>query len=258
MKVRDKDSYLSEIYSGIQGEGPLLGIRQIFLRFCSCDLRCGWCDTPKSLVKTENCLIEEIMGKRLFKQVKNPISITNLLEYIKDLNPHKHHSFSLTGGEPLLQARFLVDFIPVLKEQYLLPVYLETGGHRPYELDEIIKYVDYISMDIKLPSSSNTGVLWEKHEKFLEVSLSCNTVKKIWVKIVVTENTFISEIEKATQLVKSIDKTGSVEILLQPVSKINNIFPPDELSLLEMQEKILNIYPLVRVIPQVHVLMGQR
>ena len=250
--------YLSEIYSAIQGEGPLVGIRQIFVRFSACDLRCVWCDTPDSLIRTEFCSIENSAGIRKFHDVKNPINISDLLSHIKSLSPELHHSISLTGGEPLLQSNFLNNFLQVLKKEVLLPVYLETGGHRPEELNEIVNLLDFISMDFKLPSSANAGVLWDKHRAFLEVSSKAKNLQNIWVKIVITKDTLLDELIHSVNIIKSIYSKNNLEIFLQPVTKINNINPPDELKLLDIQRELLKVYPKIRVTPQVHRLIGQR
>jgi len=37
-----------EIFSSFQGEGTLVGRRQIFIRFAGCPLRCSYCDTPEA------------------------------------------------------------------------------------------------------------------------------------------------------------------------------------------------------------------
>ena len=246
--------YLSEIYSAIQGEGPLVGIRQIFIRFSGCDLRCIWCDTPDSLIKTEHCSIEE--KQRKFKKIKNPINSKELVSYIKNLSPELHHSISLTGGEPLLQTNFLKNFLPKLKNEINLPLYLETGGHRHKEIKEIIDLLDYVSMDIKLSSSAKTGDLTEEHKKFLDVISKAKSLKKLWIKIVVTKDTLQEEIIDSVNMIKSVN--GSLEVCLQPVTEINNISPPSETDLLNMQSNLLKSYPNIRVIPQVHKLMGQR
>lgn len=248
--------YLSEVFSGIQGEGPLVGVRQIFIRFSGCDLRCVWCDTPDSLTRQDDCEIEKINGTRSFEKVKNPISIDDLITYVHRLEPKVHHSISLTGGEPLLHHKFLSLFLPIIKKHIKLPVYLETGGHRVEELQSVINYVDYVSMDFKLPSSSGMGVLWDRHEKFLTQTLLSQ--KSIWVKIVVTSNTSFSELEYSVKLVKSVSGNNKVEVFLQPVSVMNGVQPPDEISLLAIQSKLIKIYPYIKVLPQVHKLIGQK
>ena len=260
--MNNNECYLSELYSAIQGEGPMVGIRQIFLRFSICDLRCVWCDTPDSLVKNEFCNIETMAGKRNFTKIKNPISLNELTGYIKNLNQNLHHSISLTGGEPLLHYKFLVSFLPELKEIYFIPVYLETGGHRPDELKKIIHLVDYISLDFKLPTSAKAGILWDKHKEFLSLSLNAKNVKSVWIKIVITDATEFNELLYSVELVKAVLKDNKelnkVEIFLQPVTEINGSKPPGELELLEIHTKLLGKYPYIRVLPQVHKFIGQR
>ena len=253
--------YLSEIDSAIQGEGPLAGIRQIFVRFSACDLRCVWCDTPDSLVRSEYCEIEILSGKRKFEKIKNPVSLVALNSFISRLKPDLHHSISLTGGEPLLQYKFLINFLPVLKFKFNIPVYLETGGHRPFELKQIISFIDFLSMDFKLESSAHTGNLLKTHKEFLFNALSVNSLKNIWIKIVVTKDTLLEELKEAINLVNDLANKNAdkiVEVILQPVTEINGSKPPDQLSLLEMQSTLLEVYPHIRVLPQIHKLMNQK
>jgi len=65
--MQSKQLFLSEIYSAIQGEGPIVGVRQLFIRLSICDLRCKWCDTPNSLVKTKHASLEISSGSRQFQ-----------------------------------------------------------------------------------------------------------------------------------------------------------------------------------------------
>lgn len=253
-----KNLYLSEIFSAIQGEGPLVGVRQIFVRFSICDLRCSWCDTPDSLLKSKKYNIEKKAGSRNFLSKENPISSSEVVNYISKLNPENHHSISFTGGEPLLHDKNLKQILSSLKSKFTLETYLETGGHRPDKLKNVVNLFDYISMDFKLPSSSNTLAMWDKHKNFLSVALKSKRLKKIWVKIVVTKNTKYSELAKSIQLVKSFKTKKKIEVFLQPVTKLKNIAPPDEKELLSIQSDLLKIYPYVRVMPQVHKLIGQK
>ena len=36
---------INEIFSSIQGEGLYIGSKQLFIRFCGCNLKCNYCDT---------------------------------------------------------------------------------------------------------------------------------------------------------------------------------------------------------------------
>ena len=40
-----KTAKIAEIFDSIQGEGPYIGYRQLFIRFCGCNLLCDYCDT---------------------------------------------------------------------------------------------------------------------------------------------------------------------------------------------------------------------
>ena len=37
---------IKEIFESIQGEGLYIGSKQLFIRFCACNLKCKYCDTP--------------------------------------------------------------------------------------------------------------------------------------------------------------------------------------------------------------------
>ena len=83
---------INEIFASIQGEGPVVGYKQLFIRFCGCNLNCEYCDTEFS--NGEDFTPQELAQK-----------ITS--EY--DLK--SFHSISLTGGEPLLSVEFLKEFL---------------------------------------------------------------------------------------------------------------------------------------------------
>lgn len=250
--------YISEVYSAIQGEGPLVGVKQIFIRLSACDLRCQWCDTPDSLTRTKSCRVESTAGSRKFENIQNPVTVEQINLFISKLSPNLHHSISFTGGEPLLQSEALSLTLPAIKEKFTLPLYLETGGHRPDNLKEVISSFDYVSMDFKLPSSSKTEPLWNEHSEFLSICLNSKSLKSVWVKIVVTSSTLLDELIFSVNLIKDVTGNKPVEVFIQPVSKINSLEPPTPEKMFIIQSELLKIYPYIRVIPQVHKLIGQR
>ena len=226
---------LVEIFSSYQGEGIFVGVKQIFIRFAGCNLDCSFCDTSKTAI-IKNASVEDILK--------------NVREMRKRFGPP--HSVSLTGGEPLLYTEFLGRLLPELKKAGF-NIYLETNGTLTKELKRIIAHVDIIAMDIKLPSSTGIPPLWEKHMEFLHAARK----KNIFIKAVVTENTSRSDIIKARDIVEKVDR--DIPFVLQPASTaLRGDFAVSK-------EKIFDHYRIsgekladVRIIPQVHKLMGIR
>lgn len=216
---------VKEIFASIQGEGPFIGYKQLFIRFCGCNLICNYCDTDYRTVDSQDYTIDE------------------LVEIIKKNSDC--HSVSLTGGEPLLSTGFLKEFLP----QCPLPVYLETNATLAGELGEIIDYIDYISADIKLASSTGGNDLFSEHDRFFSVATS----KKLFAKIVFDEN--ITE-EEIMQCCKLGAKHG-IELILQPKTIDNKICLTKEF-IETILDKFLKKYKKVLLIPQVHKFLDVR
>src|SRR5919199_1144212 len=236
---------LVEIFSAIQGEGLNVGTRQLFIRFALCDLRCKFCDSAHTWGVPSECRIERTPGQRDFEAHPNPVSGNRLLEWVEWQNqPGLHDSLTLTGGEPLLHAPFLVEFLPLLRQSTQLPIYLETGGHRPEQLAMVLPYLDSVGMDIKLKSVSgeDTG---QAHTEF--------------VQLIVDRNTDPFELEQAAQLVAEV--SPEIPLFLQPVTPLEEsnqpLLVPSPEQVLAWQALIKRILTSVRVIPQTHKMMGQ-
>lgn len=223
-----------EIFHSIQGEGKYVGVPQVFVRFFECNMHCSWCDTPHSIGD----------GKREFKEY----SAQQLIDEIKSLWQNSH-SVSLTGGEPLVQKEFLLEFIPYLKT-HRMPVYLETNGIFFQALDSILSGIDMIAMDIKLPSSTKCQPFWKEHEAFLKVAKR----KDVFVKVVVTSDTRQDEIKQCVDLVARV--APETVVYLQP-----NHFEVRNGALrqcLSFQSYCAKYLKDVRVLPQVHKFIKMR
>ena len=236
---------ISEIFSSIQGEGPYIGVRQIFLRLPKCNLACPYCDTETAI--PQQFRIETIPGSHNFNIVDNPVPIDKLVEILRTFNFSKHHSLSITGGEPLLWSQELRVLLPLIKEKSL-KIYLETNGTLPERLFHVLPMVDVISMDIKLPFNGQT--FWHEHESFLQYS----TQKEVFVKIVVHRESTLKDLQEARDLIARVDP--SILTILQPVTKTKGINTPQPYQLLKWQSFFLQKLINVRVIPQTHVYMG--
>jgi organic radical activating enzyme len=241
---------ISEIFSSIQGEGYLAGRRQIFIRLAGCNLDCSYCDTDHA--GQESCRIETAPGSTEFSQLQQPLQLDHVRQIVHNwctTLPGAHHSISLTGGEPLMYADRLVSWLPALRQ--LLPVHLETNGTMHLALQQVIGQVDYVSMDMKLPSTSGcTEYLWDLHREFLRVSHGRNAS----VKIVIGNETGLEEIEQVCSIVTDVDRL--TPLFLQPLSEADGGVGISVAHMLRLQEAASARLPDVRVIPQMHRMLG--
>ncbi len=248
---------LIEVFSAIQGEGLNVGTRQLFIRFALCDLRCHYCDSAHTWHVPPLCRVEHTPGERDFEMYPNPVLGSVLLQWVNRQNqPRLHDSISLTGGEPLLHAPFLVEFLPQVKQLTKLPVYLETGGHRPEELAMILPYLDSVGMDVKLPSVSGEE-RWQAHAEFLQL---CHTASvEVFVKLIIDRDTDPTELERSAQLVA--DVSPKIPVFLQPMTPVEAsslpLVPPSPEQVLAWQSLMKRTLKQVRVVPQTHKMLGQ-
>ncbi len=216
-----KTAQINEIFDSIQGEGPYIGYRQLFIRFCGCNINCAYCDTE-------------------FKTGSN-YTTEELLKKIKTFDLESIHSISLTGGEPLVHFEFLKEFLPRINKK----IYLETNGTMEHALEEIIENIDIISMDFKIDSSSKIGDIFMRHEDFIKTARKYE--KEIFAKIVFDEKIQDFEINESIRLAEKY----KVPLILQPRMEGNNIAVSTEF-IEKTMKKFTARYLDTRLIGQVH------
>lgn len=241
-------TYLSEIFSSVQGEGPYVGERHLFVRFCGCHRACIFCDT--NVERTETVLIEKIPGSGVFDQMPNPLSVEQLVDIIREVDQKKNNRrISLTGGAPLLQAHYLRELLPRLKgDDY--SIYLESAGDLPQQLKSIIEWVDIVAMDVKLSSVTKEANTFPAHWQFLQTCRDWNV--DVFTKLVLSAETDEGELMQA---VKGIKKAGGENtlVVIQPMTKAAKTDAvPSGQQLLQWQDLVGRLMPNVRVIPQTH------
>ncbi len=246
---------LVEVFSSIQGEGILVGHRQIFVRTYGCNLRCSYCDSPETLKESgrpTQCRVEEAPGSWQFRKISNPVAEVDLTEIVRSYLSEPHHSISITGGEPLLHARFLEKWLPSVRALGL-KVFLETNGQLPDHLRRIRSLLDYVSMDFKAPSA--TGIdpaqTWDRHHEFLLAAGSTT----IYGKLVVTPATGDEELDAVVSIIASVNR--NIPLILQPVTpfgtEMATVAPGRMIALHARASRTLTE---VRVIPQTHKMMS--
>jgi len=182
---------ISEVFESVQGEGPYVGERQLFVRFYGCNLSCKFCDTRM------HSFMEYY-----------PEELINELKLYQDV----YHSVSYTGGEPLMQKDFLKESLRLAKQEGFNN-YLETNGILYEELAQAIDWTDIIAMDWKLPSSTGGFPCWKAHKRFLEIA----SQKDVFVKLVICESTQADDFMIALKMIKEVNPL--VMAVLQPNSQ---------------------------------------
>ncbi len=122
-----------EVFASFQGEGSFVGEAQVFLRLAGCPLRCRWCDTPGSWAM----------------RPESPARIQ------RDGEPGEPRTVSITGGEPLMWPEFIRALRPMLGSRR---IHLETAGAHPESLARVLDVIDHVSLDLKLPSDMDEPV----------------------------------------------------------------------------------------------------
>lgn len=232
---------VSEIFSSIQGEGPWVGQRQIFVRFNGCDIACRYCDTRREADPVARVQVSP--ASFAFQEMPSFVTAAGLTALCRRLivQGAAQPVISLTGGEPLLHSAFLADFLPGLKGAFR--IYLETNGIHDRAMQELAGLIDVVSMDLKLPSATGLKPFWNEHKRFL----SALRGKMTYGKAVVTRDTSLDDVLQAAHLLAKHDLT--MTYVIQPAT---GTFAPDANLLIGFQNASLAVLGDVRVIPQIH------
>jgi organic radical activating enzyme len=237
---------LYEVFSSIQGEATRIGERHIFVRLAGCDLSCAFCDTPASRTIPDHARVF-LPGK--VGEVRNPLSREELDRQVTELDRASgpHHAISLTGGEPLLFVDYLLPLARGWRARGL-GILLETGGHRPRDLERMLECVDIEMADVKIASSAGFATDPAVAAEFLEIAAR----RECAVKVVVSASTTEAEVLG----VAAITPRGA-PLILQPVSGAR-FGPPSGEQLLALQRAAMALHRDTRVIPQAHRILHVR
>jgi 7-carboxy-7-deazaguanine synthase len=235
--------YVHEIFPSFQGEGILVGAPQIFVRLSGCNLHCSYCDSPEARERVEMCKVYGWEGER--KAVSNPLDVESVAGIVSSLWERVMHSVSVTGGEPLLQADGLAQLLPAFKRAGM-PVYLETNGTIGEGLELVSPWIDWVAMDIKLPSSQGGEDTMDRHRDFLARAAP----EKVILKAVVTAVTTTEELENACAIMGKLG--ADIPLVLQPVTPVQGEEGITLHWVAELYRIASRFFRNVRVVPQAH------
>jgi len=245
-----KKGYITEIFSSFQGEGPYTGRRQLFIRFAGCPLSCFYCDTSYARDPRPNLCNVLLPGKKThFK--RNPLSTSEVMDYLTELLTPDVHSICYTGGEPLSSVAFVKEIAAEAKMMQFKN-FIETSGNSARDFASLADHFDFASIDIKL---RNHGAVEEKdYDDLYSNELECIRIAvgreiETIVKVIVVKNTPVGEIEGICKDLAGLD----VLFVLQPVTAPAQ---PGIKELFELSEVAGLYLHHVMVIPQVHTFWG--
>ncbi len=227
---------ISEVFYSTQGEGKYIGTAQVFIRLSQCPFNCPYCDT-------------DIQDKEYFeinnKQYNNPVSAEELSEIVlKEFGAgNNFHSYSITGGEPLIHYEFVKELAGIFKNKSKAKLFLETSGLITKYFKELDYIFDIMSIDIKTHSEkvlTNLPVLLK--------ALSSLKHSDYYLKLLLPEDNAKEIIDYTAH---KLHKYNIKNIIIQPV---DSIITKDTIDYLYNMYYSKNIE--ARIIPQTHKILA--
>lgn len=181
-------------------DGP--GIRYVvFLQ--GCELRCKYCHNPETWDKNKTC--QQVTPKELINKVIRFKSYYG-----------KTGGVTFSGGEPLLQPKFLIECLKLCKENGINTA-IDTAGVGFGDYDEILSLVDLVILDIKAVKEDDykelTGKPMHFFKKFLDDCQRLN--KRLWLRQVIVPglNDTQENIENLAEFISHLKNVEKVELL---------------------------------------------
>lgn len=253
-----------EVFASIQGEGLYVGEPQVFVRFSGCPLRCRWCDTPASWTVAEGARAR-VAARDGVRREEAQASPLQLAAWVAAVDPDGRRPISLTGGEPLLWAEFLLAWRALAGGRRL---HLETAGAHPGALERVLPVVDHVSLDLKVPADLDPPEpqappgAWDEPTPADEVqwetarrrSLALVRGRDACAKLIVAGGAplarFLPLLDDMAMIVPELP------LVIQPVTPMGGVSAPDRALLESLVDEALARELGVRVVPQVHRVLG--
>lgn len=227
-----------EVFTSIEGEGIFVGTKTLFVRLAGCPFTCFYCDTAEALPTDSGDEYDIESACRLIEQ--------NIVPNTFKVN--------FTGGEPLLQHS-AVAMLARHVQSMGIPTYLESSCYNSLRFEHVLPHMDMIKIELKTADSG--FVDRGHHNDMTDNAIRClesamTSGKKTYVKIVVSEKTSRDELERMAGRIFGV--AGRLDgFVIQPTY---GVAEPSLGRLLEFYDVIYQRYPDVRIVPQLHKIIG--
>jgi 7-carboxy-7-deazaguanine synthase len=233
---------LSEIFTSIEGEGILFGTKTMFVRLAGCPLKCYWCDTPYALPMDSGI----------------DYSIDEVKELISNSLQPNTYKVNFTGGEPLMQYEVVLELAKFVRQKGLR-IYLESACYDALRFVKVLPYIDFCKVEFKLRDSKAVS---ERHyDNLLRNELDClrqsvRSFKTTYIKVVVTNSSNLKEFKELVHVVfRMVRASDLAGFIIQP----SHTFDEPTLDVLfGFYDAVYPIYDQVRIVPQLHKIIGAR
>lgn len=173
-------------------DGP--GIRTVVF-LSGCKLRCKYCHNPEMWVRGRENYTAEELAERILRNKNYFI---------------RKGGVTFSGGEPLLQSKFIISVAKILKT-HDIHIALDTSGVGNGDYEEILKYIDLVILDIKHTDPKGyfelTGLAIDESLKFIDALNKSG--KSVWIRQVIVPG--------------MMDNSSYMDSLLETLKKIKNI-----------------------------------
>lgn len=233
---------ISEIFTSVEGEGIYFGTKTMFIRLAGCPLRCHWCDTEYALQMDSgtNFILKDAQAR--------------ILELLQP-NTYK---VNFTGGDPLVQHEAVIELAKFVKELGLR-TYVESACFDAGRFSKIIPYIDICKIEFKMRDSRAVDSRHFdnlQHNEMECMKMAINKNKITFIKIVITSCTSLQEFQGLVKDIFELVSPGQIAgFIIQPSHVIDE---PTVDRLFEFYDVVYPKYNDVRIIPQLHKVIGAR
>jgi len=127
-------------------DGP--GVRTTVF-FKGCPLRCAWCHNPEGQSSEIEIMVRTNGEKVVCGRDWTAAALADELLRNADIMAQSGGGVTFSGGEPLAQAEFLLELIPLLKEKGV-HLAIETSGYAsPEAYRAVVSQIDFVQQDVK-------------------------------------------------------------------------------------------------------------
>lgn len=181
-------------------DGP--GVRMVLFTQ-GCNFKCLYCANPDTIDKEGD--------SRLYEYEE-------LMELARSQRPFfgKRGGITVSGGEPLMQAKALIPFFKMLKEEGFNTCIDTNGSYLTQDAKELLQYTDLVLLDIKeMDDTAHRRITGASNKATLKMAEYLNEINKpVWARYVLVPGYTDSEehLHNLGNFLKDMENVEKVEI----------------------------------------------